>query len=53
MHLWILDAADWRRSLRISSTWVAGGFLNEFKMHKRATLLLFRWLIFVYTLSDP
>ena len=52
-RLWISDAPLWRRSLRISTTGVAGGLLNAYKMHMQYVLLIFCWLIFVYTISDP
>ena len=52
-RIWIPDVPLWRRSLGISTTGVAGGLLNAYHMHRRYVLLIFRWLIFVYTLSDP
>jgi hypothetical protein len=46
----ILDAFIWRRLHRISTIRMAGGFLEEYMMHRCFILILFCWLIFVYTL---
>jgi hypothetical protein len=48
-YIWILDATVWRWLLGLSTTRVAGGLLEELKMLKR---VIFRWLIFIYTLCD-
>jgi hypothetical protein len=37
----------------ISSIRVADGFLDDYKMHMPLVLILFCWLIFMYTLCDP
>jgi hypothetical protein len=48
-YIWILDATVWRWLLGLSTTRVAGGLLKELKMLKH---IIFRWLIFMYTLCD-
>jgi hypothetical protein len=49
--LCMLDAADWKRWHRLFTARLVGDLLNDFKMHKCATIL-FRWLVYVYTLYD-
>jgi hypothetical protein len=47
----MLDAAGWKRWNRLFTARLVGDLLNDFKMHKRVTIL-FRWLVYVYTLYD-
>jgi hypothetical protein len=51
--LWILRAAVCSRFIGLPTTRVIGGFLDDYMMHRQLVFLFFRWLIFMYTLSDP
>jgi hypothetical protein len=53
MRKWILGVPVWRWVHEISSIKMVGSFLDDYKMHRRLVLILFRWLIFMYILCDP
>jgi hypothetical protein len=53
MATYFLNATVWRWMHGLSTIRVVSGLLDAYMTPKSITFVLFRWLIFMYTLCDP